>query len=859
MSSCSPTRWSSARVLALLAALVATCLLAAPAAAAQPVLTGVQVGSVAGQVQLVVRLPDAAGAPPPAAFTVSVDGAPRPTTARPLLGDRLAMGLVVDASGDGSQQLADGLGGAAGFVLSAPTSTRGALVLDRSPPAVAAPWPAQPADVLRDLSAVRPDGARQTAAALAVAADQLAAEPGDPRLVTLYTCAADAGDASVAAVVDRLRSRGAVLAVVEAGAGPAGGVASPFWTRVATATGGVAVRAAPEGALAAFDEVTAQLGRRYLVSFPAPARLPATAAVRVGTAGGTLTADVPIARPAGEGVSGPVLAAGVAAAAVVLAAGASAVAQRMRRRRTGSPAGAVPGTPVRPESSPPAGLPPAGSPPAGSPPPGSPPGSLGSPPPGSPPGSPGSPPPGSPPGSPGSPPAGSPLPGSPPAAPPPGSLASPPAALSGSLASTPGPGAVSGARPASTSGPRAQPPLAWSIPGRLDAPVERPALLAEVATALRAGGPVRLRAPADRPGVGVTTTMVDFAHRHRARYDVAWWVPAPDPDLVADRLAELAEALGLATAADSADRAVAALLDALANRDRWLLAFPDAAGPRDLVPFLPRGPGHVLVASADPGWAGHARAVDVPPFDRAGSVSLLRAARPDLPAASADRVAAALGDLPLALAPAAAALADRTLDADALVALAAEPPGDPATAVWTARLERLASEEPAASALLSLVAWLGRAPVPFTLLTAHPTALPDVLRPAPDARLDTHVGVLRRRNLAVVADEQLVLHRVPAELLMARTAGQHADDGGWPAVAVRLLRAAAPPDPAADPASVRAWRLLLPHVIAATDPARPLEFVAGDVRWLLARAGAHLAARGRAKAAKALIEDAGGD
>ncbi len=99
----------------------------------------------------------------------------------------------------------------------------------------------------------------------------------------------------------------------------------------------------------------------------------------------------------------------------------------------------------------------------------------------------------------------------------------------------------------------------------------------------------------------------------------------------------------------------------------------------------------------------------------------------------------------------------------------------------------------------------------------------------------------------------MALHRAAAGVLVARTAGSRPVGGtGWAAIAVRLL-ARLPERLAADHT---AWRGLLPHVLAATDPARPLEEVEQDVGRLLGQAAGYLQERGQPRAARALFEDA---
>ncbi len=319
----------------------------------------------------------------------------------------------------------------------------------------------------------------------------------------------------------------------------------------------------------------------------------------------------------------------------------------------------------------------------------------------------------------------------------------------------------------------------WNIPDRSVGLAGHRQLLAAVHRTLRVGERALLCTDARRAGTGATTAAVEFAHRHARDYDVAWRIPAADPELVPIELAALADALGLAQVTDDAETATSRLLDALRHRDRYLLVFDDAESPRQLARFLPAGAGDVVIVSADPAWRTHATAHPVEPFTRAESVALLRARRPDLPVDVAARFAAALADLPLAVDPAATLLAASGTDVGQLlgrldqVGHGGRP--DPAAAVWDVAFEHLAAENPAALALLTLVAWLGPEPVPLHLVTDHPHALPPVLAdvardPAVFDRLTTD---LRRRGLARLTHESITLHRVPAALLVARTAAEH--------------------------------------------------------------------------------------
>jgi tetratricopeptide (TPR) repeat protein len=363
-------------------------------------------------------------------------------------------------------------------------------------------------------------------------------------------------------------------------------------------------------------------------------------------------------------------------------------------------------------------------------------------------------------------------------------------------------------------------------------------------------------------GVGKTQLALEYAHRHQADYDLIWWVAAAPSIAIPGQLVGLARRLGLPEHPEQAET-IGVLWDALRRRDRWLLVFDNAEDPNDLRTWWPPGSGRVLVTSRHPTWAGPASTLAVDVLPRMEAVAFLqhRLGRDD---PSLVGLAAALGDLPLALEQAAAYLqATATTPSEYLDLLDTRARelftlGRPATnehtiaTTWTVSLRRLREQTPAAEDLLVLLAFLAADDIPRTLLTQRPRRRWRQRRSPNSRRLAATlqdplayqqvVGALRRYSLIKTSrdGQALSVHR----LVQAVTRHQldRKQERQWVTATLHLLRAAFPglPD---DPAAWPDYARLLPHALVVTDHATRLSVEPETTSWLLHQAGRYLAGR----------------
>ena len=405
-------------------------------------------------------------------------------------------------------------------------------------------------------------------------------------------------------------------------------------------------------------------------------------------------------------------------------------------------------------------------------------------------------------------------------------------------------------------------PRLWNIPARNLTFTGREDLLAAVRERLQAGHAAVVQALYGMGGVGKTQLAAEYAHRFGGSYDLAWWINAEQGGLIGDQVRGLGQALGCIPAGAGNEAVRAAVLAELRQRGRWLLIFDNAEAPADVAPWLPGDGGHVLITSRERGWDEVATRVEVDVLTRPESIEMLQRRVPRLTEADADRLAAELGDLPLAIAQAAGFMANSGTSASQYLSLLQTRAGQlldrgapgsyprslaAATALTVARL---ADHDPAAAELASLCAFLAPEPIPEDLFTDAVGLLPGELaaRAADPLAWRQTLAHMARQSLVRIDHRGLQMHRLTQAIVRDRLTPARA--AATRRCAEAILAASDPGDPP-NPATWARWAQLMPHVLAA-------DLAATDnpaLRELVRRVCWYLIERGDARTPRDLISN----
>ncbi|HEX3961162.1 MAG TPA: FxSxx-COOH system tetratricopeptide repeat protein, partial [Trebonia sp.] len=424
----------------------------------------------------------------------------------------------------------------------------------------------------------------------------------------------------------------------------------------------------------------------------------------------------------------------------------------------------------------------------------------------------------------------------------------------------PGPAGPGSLRQLGASGPRlpGSVPRIWNLPARNRGFTGRDGLVVTVREHLAAQDTAVVQAFQGMGGVGKTQLAIEYAYRFAGAYDLAWWIDAEQAGLIADQFAALGTELDCTGPGAAAGTVRAAVLGDLRARGRSLLIFDNAEDPADIGGWLP-GTGHVLITSRARGWTEIAAPVEVDVLARAESVALLRNRVTGLSEADADRLADALGDLPLAIAQAAGFMTETGTAATDYLELLATRAGQlldqdvpgmayPMSLAAATQLSagRLSGDDPAAAQLAGLCAFLAPEPIPQDLFTSAPDQLPgDLAASAADPLAWRRtVAHLTRQSLVRADDRGLVMHRLTQAILRDQPTPSPA--------AVRehseaILAASDPGDPQ-NPVTWPRWAQLLPHLLAADLASTDNH----SLRWMACNACCYLLARGDTRTARDL-------
>ncbi|CAM5551802.1 FxSxx-COOH system tetratricopeptide repeat protein [Streptomyces chartreusis] len=334
-------------------------------------------------------------------------------------------------------------------------------------------------------------------------------------------------------------------------------------------------------------------------------------------------------------------------------------------------------------------------------------------------------------------------------------------------------------------------------------------------------------------GVGKTQLALEYVYRHQSEYDVVWWIPAERPDRIGQALVALAQRLGLVTSSE-ASIAGPLVREALCEGrpySRWLLIFDNADSPDVVRNYFPTGgSGTILITSRNRRWSVAGPALEVNVFAREESKELLRRLGPsDLDDAEADRLADALGDLPLALEQAAAWRAEtgrpaseylRLFEHKGAELLTVSPPLDyqlPVAVAWNVSMDHLEERSPTALRLLQLCSYFAPGSISVSIFSGHggSTIDPALARALTDPlQLTRALREINRHSLARIDYRTNSIEMHPLVQLILKN-HMTSEERSRMRKGAHMLLAAANPGKPADPMTWPLYAELYGHVIAS--------------------------------------------
>jgi tetratricopeptide (TPR) repeat protein len=350
---------------------------------------------------------------------------------------------------------------------------------------------------------------------------------------------------------------------------------------------------------------------------------------------------------------------------------------------------------------------------------------------------------------------------------------------------------------------------------------------------LESGSPTALtQAAHGLGGVGKTQLANEYAYRWQDSYQVVWWIRSEDESTLTTDLIDLAHALNLPF--NTSQQGISILKQWLLEHGDWLLVFDNVESPENIQNYLvPNAQGHTIITSRHSAWRGVADSLNVTTFERPDSIAYLQKRTGITETKGAGDLADALGDLPLALAQAAAYIEQSGLNFAAYLDLFRDhqehllrinPPKEDGgyshtvATTWDISFKKLAETSTAAQEVLSILAYFSPDAIPKAIIAVAPNVLPEPVKQVVENRflLQEIWRAMHQLSLVEAGPETVTIHRLVQEVIFL--SHSHEEQGQYANIALELSVAAI----TYEENSKETWNRslpFLPHAVAAAKRA----------------------------------------